>query len=345
MQIISATIHELKKLQHTHGEEVVSSIERDGLLPVDATLTNVCAQTIAFISKNGNNTGTFGDSEDIHRFPIRLKEYRDGTHSFEAFSKISLAIIAEHMANASAANGGYAFYLHYKQGNEEHLLVVMLKLKEGAGISDALALLPTLIIDTSKLHEAARVNLTRWESGMQPYLTFVKGRGADKVTEYFRTALACTGYTSSQHHTEQVIAAAKDYIHSLPGLSKDERNEKWGAVRTSLHTAFSSNAEEIVLDAIAVAIEPTDPDAFKDFIASEDSAGKYSFNHTFKPHSDTFRQLKRIRGKVGTISVSFDVEDVRQGRVVYDEEMGALIIRSVSDKVRQEAIESATAGA
>lgn len=346
MHIRAATIHELKKVQHTHGDEVVTKVEREGLLPNDETLANVCTQTLHLFDKRGNNTGTFGDSEDVHRFPVRLSEYRDGQYDFEAFSKLALALVGDEMGEASASTGGYLFFLHYEHGGHEHVLIAMLKLKEGAGIGAGLSLMPTLTIDTSKLHEAARINLTRWESNVQPYLSFVKRRGEDKVSRYFRKALACMGYTSSQHHTEQVIKAAREYVMSRPGMSESERIQKWDQVRSSLHLAFETSADEVALEAIAVAVEPAESSAFIDFVAEGVSAGIYTFDHAFKPHRDTFRALKRIKGQVGTVLVAFDVADVKAGRVNYDQSADVLIIsrEAISESVREEVINSVIAG-
>jgi nucleoid-associated protein len=346
MHIRAATMHQLKKVQFSHGEDVVDTVEREGLLPNDEVLSNVCVQTLNLFDKKGNNTGTFGDDIDLHRFPVRLNEYRANQHDFEAFSKLALAMLAEEMSDAAASNGGHYFFVHYEQSGNEHLLIAMLKLREGAGIDADLSLLPTLTIDTSKLHEAARINLTRWEAGMQPYLTFVKKRGEDKVTRYFRKALACTNYTSSQHHTSQVIEAAKEYVMSRPNASDEQRRAQWDAVRTSLHSAFASCKGEIVLDAIAVAVEPEEPSAFSDFVAEGVSAGKYSFDHAFKPHAETFKSLKRIKSHVGTVSLAFDLSDVKAGRVAYDQEAEVLIIQSdaVSHDLKQQVISSAIAG-
>src|SRR3546814_19827859 len=97
------------------------------------------------------------------------------------------------MERSRLANGGHALFLRYREPPNDFLLIAMLKLKPGAGIDeDTLELLPTLNIDLTLLNEAARINITRPQEGLVPYLTFIKGaKQAADVTEYLLSASAC----------------------------------------------------------------------------------------------------------------------------------------------------------
>ncbi|PPT25542.1 hypothetical protein XabCFBP2524_22480, partial [Xanthomonas axonopodis pv. begoniae] len=92
---------------------------------------------------------------------------------------------------------------------------------------------PALVIDTDKLHEAAKVSFARWEQGEDAYLTFVKARGTEEVSAYFRDSLACVNYTSAQKNTERMIEAARAYVMSL-NLSEADTQERWKATKKSL---------------------------------------------------------------------------------------------------------------
>jgi len=346
MEIKAAVIHHLKKQQHTFGDGSVSVHWRNELLPVNDTLMGVCAQTLHLFSKKGNSTGTFGKDEDLHRFPVRVKEHLSGDVDFYEFSKKAVTIIMGEMEGAPLATGGHAFIVSYEIGGEKFLLVTMLKLREGAGIDDEnLDLTSTLVIDTDKLHEAARVNLSRWDAGTVPYLTFIKGRGADEVTAYFRKALACDDYTSGRHHTTQVIDAAEAYVLQIEGLSKEERLERWKEVRSKLHECFAKSKEEVVLTAIAVAVDDIEPEKFIEFVTTGEGAHKFQFSHGFKPDQSVYKKLRRVQGKMGTIAVSFDIEDVAEKRITFDENQNALLIHNPSDSLKAEVKANATPGA
>lgn len=334
MNVLKATIHRLGKDQYAHGEGTVEVQLRQALLPLNPLLTQVAEQTVRLFGKRGNNTGTFGDDEDAYRFPVRLKEYREQNIDFLELSQVVVGILESKMQFVVGATGGHAFFLHYEQGGGEYLLVAILKLKDGAGISDELDFEPAVVIDTDKLHEAAKVSFSRWEGGEDAYLTFVKARGADEVSAYFRNSLACVNYTTAQQNTERMIAAARAYVEAL-GLSELETQERWKGTKESLYRCFETSRAGVVLETIAVAVEPNEPDLFSTFVTEGPQAAQLLVSHQFVPHLDTFRKLHRLSAKMGTVSVAFDVEDAAAGRVKYDPQADALVIPNPTEDIRE----------
>ncbi|GAE48550.1 nucleoid-associated protein [Xanthomonas arboricola pv. pruni] len=335
MNILQATIHRLAKDQYAHGDGTVDVQLRNSLLPINPLLARVAEQTVKLFAKRGNNTGTFGDDEDAFRFPVRLKEYRNEDIDFLEFSEFVVAIIENKMKFVVGATGGHAFFLHYEQGGAEYLLVALLKLRDGAGISDDLDLEPALVIDTDKLHEAARVSFARWEEGEDAYLTFVKARGTEEVSAYFRDSLACVDYTSAQKNTERMIEAARAYVMAL-GLSEADTQERWKETKKSLFECFDNGRSGVVLETVAAAVEPGQPELFSEFVTEGPQAVELMISHQFVPHVRTFRQLRRLSAKMGTVSVAFDVADAAEGRVMYDSQTDSLVIRNPTADIREE---------
>jgi len=335
MNILHATIHRLVKDQYAHGEGTVTLQVRPTLLPVNALLRTVADQTLKLFAKRGNNTGTFGEDEDAFRFPVRLREYRAGELGFYELTEIVLGLVESKMESVVGATGGHAFFLHYEQGGSEYLLVAMLKLRDGAGISDDLDLEEALVIDTDKLHEAARVSLSRWEEGEDSYLTFVKARGTEEVSAYFRKALACVNYTTAQQNTERMIAAAREYVTSL-GLGEEQSAERWKDTKQRLFGCFDAGRQGVVLETIAAAVDPDDPLSFSEFVTEGPHAMDLMVSHQFVPHVQTFRRLRRLNAKMGTVSVSFDVADAAEGRVKYDAQSDALLVFNPTAEIREE---------
>lgn len=334
MNVLQATIHRLSKDQYAHGAGSVDVQLRESLLPVNPLLTRVAEQTVRLFAKRGNNTGTFGEDEDAYRFPVRLKEFRGEEIDFLEFSEVVVAIIESKMQFVVGATGGHAFFLHYDQGGAEYILVAMLKMRDGAGISDDLDLEPALVIDTDKLHEAAKVSLARWEQGEDAYLTFVKARGTDEVSAYFRDALACVNYTSAQKNTERMIEAARAYVVAL-GLSEDETQECWKQTKRRLFDCFDEGRSGVVLETIAAAVEPGQPELFSVFVTEGPQARDLMVSHQFVPHVKTFRQLRRLSAKMGTVTVAFDVADAAEGRIKYDSQADALVIPNPTEDIRE----------
>src|SRR5690606_7926556 len=229
-----------------------------------------------------------------------------------ALTEAAITLIAAQMEAARLSNGGYALFVRYEEGTNDFLLIAMLKLKAGAAIDEDLELLPTLNIDLGLLNEAARINISRWATRTEPYLTFIKGsRSKSEITEYFRTALACTNFTKSAAQTSQLIDAADAFVAQRQDLTNgQQRQQERTRMRARLHDCLRQNSDEIALATVAASISQENPQDFIDFIQIEvEGERRFNFNDQFRPDKATVRTLKRIEGVMGSVRVSFDVDD------------------------------------
>ena len=323
MQIHEAIIHQLVKIRDTHGDDSVQIKPRASLLTVDTVLIDMAQSLRDTYAENISGYGSLGSDPDLHRFPILMQQYLDAstdTHAFIVFTKATVKLIAETMKNERFATGGYALFLRYSSQGSEWLLVVMLKLKHGAGVDPvSLDLQQTLTFDIGKLHEAARINLGKWTTDDQPYLSFVKPRTkGSAISEYFRNALACLHFTDSKHHTQQVIQALDDFVESRVDIAPDNKRDQLTVMRQRLYECFVANPTEVVLDTLSAYVMPNEPLSFKEFIRTGSQSTNYQINDAFKPDKHTFSQIRRLKAKMGSVSVAFDVADVQQQRVKYD---------------------------
>lgn len=332
MQIQEATIHRLIKNAEESGEGSVHIQTRPNALPVDEVLQTVCTDLLELYRTSANNYGTLGQDPTLHLFPLRLGEYLSLQRTFQSFTEETLKLIRAQMESSVFSNGGYALFLRYQHDSNDFLLIAMLKLKPGAGINeDTLSLEPTLNIDLTHLHEAARVNLTKMATLSEPYLSFIKGRRKKgEVTEYFRVALACQNFTSSSTHTALVIQAAEAYhLARTDFASDDAKRDARILMRQRIVECFTDNSDEVVLETLSAAINPREPREFLDFVRSGPHSEQYPINDTFKPDKATYKKLRRFNGKIGSsVSVGFEVTDIQQERVYYDEAADGLVLKN-----------------
>ncbi len=329
IQIVDATIHQIAKAQDTQGAGCVTLSLRQEQLPSGPVLNRLCDSLIDIYRKNSNSNGTLGIDPNDHKFTFALKDYVEGRQDFIAFTHQAVDLIKDRMEQAFFSTGGFALFLRYTVDATDLLMVVMLKLKEGAGIDVAtLNLTETLNIDTAHLHEAAKVNISRWQTQQEPHLTFIKGRAKkNDVSAYFREALACTAFTSSKHHTEAVIAAADAFIDGRDDVPAERKAKERVEMRQRLYECLVGAEDEVSLLAVAGAVHPGDPHAFVDHVKERAEAEGYHLDDVFKPHKDSVRRLRRLRARYGSISVAFDVGDVQQERVRYDSESRSLVLK------------------
>lgn len=338
MEIIEAIVHRLSKDAHTQGEGSVELDLAPAVLAIDETLMGVCSDLLALYNRSTDSSGRLGGDPDLHVFPVRLKSYMREEVSFREVSETTVRLIASQMESAPLANGGYALFLRYREARNEFFAVAMLKLKAGAGIKEDLSLLPTLSIDLDKLNEAARINLSRMDADEPSYLTFIKGRRKQEdVTAYFRRALACEQYSKTKDQTKALMKAADDFVMARDDLGDDEKILEKQAMRGRLYDCFRNAQGEVELHAAAAVVHPEDPREFVTFTQQmEDGERIYQFDDRFKPDKSTYRVLRRISGSIGTVRLSFDVQDVLDGNVKYDEASNSIMILKPDDTLKNE---------
>ena len=334
MQIKEAIIHQLIKAKETQGDGSVQVQPRTSRLASDAFLEATVQTLLETYSESVSGYGSLGTDANLHRFPVLLRTYLNASantpQAFIDFTSNSLNLIAENMKKEFFATGGYVLFLRYNNLNDDWLMVVVLKLKAGAGVDPiTMDLQRTLTLDISKLHEAARVNLTKWNIDTQPYLSFVKPKG-QKVSDYFRDALACLNFTNSKHHIDQVIQALGKFIEARTDIAPADRSIRLIDARQKLYDCFVANPSEVVLATISACVMPSDPTAFTTFVRTGPLAANYQINDSFKPDRSTYSRIKRLRGKMGSVTVSFDVDDVRAQRVRYDSTTNTLVLKQPS---------------
>ena len=332
MVIAEAILHRIEKDKNTSGAGSAQSVMRPECLTIDEKLDRTAADILRIYTKSTSGYGTFDANETVFRFPVLLRDHIGGGLDFIAFTQEATRLIAAKMESEGFATGGYALFLRYTSQERDWLLVAMLKLKPGTGvIEQTMELSETLSFDIDHLHEAARVDLGKWQANSQPYLSFVKKRqGGQDVSRYFREALGCTEYTDSRHNTEKMRDAFESYSERQNWTHDQKRD---GRRRVYDYCEAKDKAGEPVnLTALSALVNDQDPGAFSQFVRDEG----FEVGETFKPHKATYSRFKRIQRQFGSVKVSFDVQDLLDGRVDYDDANGCLVITGLPAEMVEE---------
>ncbi|MGH1461980.1 MAG: nucleoid-associated protein [Neptuniibacter sp.] len=330
MDIQEGILHRIEKQSGSHN---VTLDPRPTCLPIDNHLRRLADDVLKIYGKQTNSYGTFSPDEDVYTFPTHFRSYLDSTVTLDlvGFSQTVLNLISATMQEALLATGGYVVFLKYTNQGREWFLIVMLKLKAGTGVDDATkSLTGAMTLDIEHLHEAARIDIDKWHSDEQPYLSFVKKKsGGVDVSRYFRLALGCTEYTDSQLNTKESMKAVDDYCahKGWDAEQKRQARQKYYEYCSEKHAA----GESINLESLSSRIDDQAPQAFRDYVRE----GEYSVNDTFSPHPRSYKRFKRLSAKIGNVSLAFDVDDLVAGNVVPDLNSHSITINNISSQLEE----------
>jgi nucleoid-associated protein len=322
MKIVEAILHRIKKDRNTSGKNAAQVDPRSETLAVDKKLERTAYDLISAYTKSTSGYGIFDSDETVYRFPELLRNYVVQGDEFVQFTQEATKLIAVKMRDVSFSTGGYALFLRYSNQGRDWLLIAMLKLKIGTGVDEkTMELSDALTFDIDHLHEAARVDLGKWQNDTAPYLSFVKKRqGNQDISHYFREAIGCTEYTDAKYNTDQMRKAFSAFVQQN-NWTPDQKQKGQQAIFEHCEAKRKEN-EDVNLKTLSALVDNQNPDD--------------EIDDTFQPHKKTYNSFRRIYRKFGTVSLGFDVQDLMDGKVDYNEDNKCLTITNLPDELINE---------
>lgn len=300
---------------------------RSDCLPVDQNLKDLVQDVLKIYGKKNNSYGTFDSDLVAYPFPTYLNAYLSNSSEggFYQFSRDSLSLIARETGQSRMATGGKMVLVRYQHQQREWLLIVMLKMKEAKTVNDQQELDNVDILDIEHLHEAARIDIEKYQSETEPYLSFIKKKSSQEdVSLYFRTALGCTEYTEASLHTAESMKAVDDYADEMEW----DQNRRLEARKAYYEYCAEKKqaGEPVNLESLSARIDDQNPQGYRDFVRDNE----YAVNDEFEPHPATYNKFKRVSAKMGSIRLSFDVKDLTDGRITPNDDYTSLTINRIT---------------
>ncbi|WP_314341403.1 nucleoid-associated protein [Acinetobacter guillouiae] len=253
---------------------------------------------------------------------------------FIKFSHDISTLITLELAKATMGTGGFVLILNYIHSETEWLMIIMLKNDEGYGLSELLTLEKRKYLNIKRLNESARINVNQWLTNTslpneekKSCLSFMKGKKDEDVTEYFRDALGCVGYHSSNKNTKEVIKAITTYMEKNEYLAVTRDN-----VRISIHEYFTqqyNNDLEVDLETISRKVDTDYPSDFIEYLRENN----INIDSSFKPSQKSFKNLQKLSFTIGDVRVSFSYDDINETISLSDQ---GLLIKTVPPHIIQE---------
>lgn len=350
-----AVIHSFKK--ESGANPAVTKMATELLDTENATVIDLATQLAQLLGKS-DNTVLYGQFSSGHRegmFPTAVQSLTGNSSSEEVFNELTRVAMKELAATAEKKNfatGGYICFIHFQNAGREFLLVAMVKERGAFSVNEKLV--PTAItqIDLSKLHQAARINLSSFaevatatnsedeESDDKTYLCFIRS-GASDVADYFQDALGCVPGIGSARATRAVIREVRKYVANRPAI-KEYASDARRSVVDYLHSLVDGTTVHLdnIVDAVRKSLPvslASEVGALKDHLNSE----KVKIPSHFSVHSPTVNAVTRIKAKGDNWQLTFDdlALGERDAPITYDWSTQRLTINKL-DKDAVERIES-----
>ena len=305
MEIKSIVLHQIKR----EDNQTPSLNLSDHLLPnTDETVIDFVKSLVKSFSAKSPTYGVFHEEANVYPFQTLVGEYLSH-NNFLDFSTQAMNHLSKEI-QVPQAKGGYVVFVHYVQNSMDLLITIMLDKSEQFSVNDeSLDIRKLLTLNIDRLARANRLNITKWQSGDELYLAFIKG--IRDVSGFFQKFIGNTDLTSSKVNSTNLKNALGKYMRD--NSFDDERKE---LVNRNVGDYIGRQYElesDILLESVSAFIDQENPRAFVDYIEQqEDLAVSGSFRITKKAHFDFFH--KSVVAGNG-FKLEFEKNLIKQGKI------------------------------
>ena len=350
-----AIIHSFTK--ESKQSYVTNKVKKTALLKNELPAVMSLVQGVStLLGKPGNilSYGQFSNDMRQGKFPSEFDRYSskplDAT-AFIAMSHLAVDELADVSESESFSTGGHILVSYYLVDSKEFVLVAMIKQRGGVSLDKDYVPIAVTEIDLSKVHQAARINLSRYvEIAAQPasnnddddvaeertYLSFV-GQGTHNLASgYFVKALGCTKGISSSRATGNVISAVRTFF-SRTDL-KPYRTAACNGVVSYLKKKLDAKENAVLNDLVYSAIttltagQGTVIDELKVFLNDE----RTKIPAEFAIHAPTLRKKTMIKGETANWTVQFEqgmLGLTANAAIVYNKDKKTLTFTNLGEKL------------
>ena len=300
---------------HISGVELVDSQAMENLM---ADLNE------SYNAKPNKAWGLFHGESGAYPLSGWLNEFLVGSMDFVEFSRHAVEQLAHLMEESNLSTGGHVLFCHYQQGMTDYLSIALLHHSEGVAVTEALEVTPSRHLDLGQLHMAARINISEWRNNKtsKQYISFIKGKGGKKVSDYFRDFIGCQEGVDGPGETRTLLKAFSDFVES-EDLPEEAAREKTQTL-VEYATTQTKLGEPVTLEELSSLIDEDRPKAFYDHIRNKD----YGLSPEIPADKRTLNQFRRFTGRAEGLSISFEAH-LLGDKVEYDEAAGTLIIKGL----------------
>lgn len=289
------------------------------------------AQNNQRVKSDSNDGAELKDDESITSNKALLLSFLEEKINFLDYSHQSMNSLKHYIDQASKATGGYIVFVHYTLFGSDFMLIVMLNNVAGIAVDNDLGINNIDYLDISKLHLAARIDLTLWQEDPQSgrYISMIRGKESNKLSEYFRLFIGSDETIDSKHETSELLTAVNQYCED--NIHDDEQKSQFKQKSTDFCLEQADKGQNVVLKDFSGYVADSAVDDFMNYIKSE----QYELNNEISPNKTVIRRFNKISGRNQQVSITIN-EEALGDTVIYDADKETLTFSDLPASLKKQ---------
>lgn len=284
-------------------------------------------------SKSNKVFGAFHKDQKADSLEQCLSDYLEKQTAFVKMSQQAMALLKQTIDQASKATGGYVVFIHYALFGSEFMMIAILNNTDGISVSQSLEISSIDYLDLSKLHLAARIDLTQWKEDPESnrYISMVRAKESHKLSEYFRKFIGSDESIDSGSETTTLFNAVNQYCDNEISEDNEKVEIKKKAAKFCIEQA--DNGQNMNLRDFSSYVNDTAVDDFLNYVKNE----QFELASEIAPNKYVARRFNKLSGRNARLSISFN-EEMLGNDVIYNAEKGTLTFSELPDSLKSQLI-------
>jgi len=242
-------------------------------------------------------------------------------NSFIDYTQQGMALLKHYIDQASKATGGYMVYVHYSLFGSDYMLISMLNNVPGVSVNNKLEINNIDYLDISKLHLAARIDLTQWQEELESgrYISMIRAKESHKLSEYFRKFIGSDETIDSRQETSELFTAVGQFCDNE--LSDDEKKSQFKQKAAEYCLDQAEKGQNVVLKDFSDYVAEGAVDDFMNYVHSE----QFELANEISPNKSVIRRFNKLSGRNAQVSITIN-EEALGDSVIFDAEKETLTI-------------------
>lgn len=297
---------------------------RDTTLEVGVTVQRLIDQLAhLYATKAGKEHGRFEEDEENYPVSRFLRDYCESPVQDLVSASLSMSGTLIREAQRTASPGGHVFFAHFTRNtpsdNDDYFIVAILNDELGTALKDK-EVIDSTHLDIKGFRLAGRVNLTKWRGNSEKYLSFLKGKGQDKVSGFFKAFIGCNNSVAAAAET-RCLTQVLELFAENKSMSDEVKSEFLRKAYT-ICKGYADTDRPFELEPFSNELWPDNPE---ELIVAVSESGT-NISDGFVPDKRSLNRLVKFSGKSKHWRLDFDRLALESKEILFDKENGSLTI-------------------